>query len=670
MLKKLFDNRFLAGLMLAVLLLNLVFLFWYIFVGYQNHFHSDSAAKVLLAREIYDSGHFFPPEWWYTNSDLWVLFGHVWVLPLLAFLPAGFTAHAISGAIFAVLILYGVWLVSGLGDLPVWRRLLVVAVFAAGVEANMVENLFGQVSYGPIVFSCLCLLFFASKQLVAEGRQKWLWTILLIVLLTLVWWTNPRRAVITYQLPLLGGLVWLAWSAEAAERRKLLALMGFSFVGVLFGILLHVITIENVLNAQAASNVRWVGLEVLPRNIALTLRGLLVHINGYLIANASLFSTEGLLSGMRFVAAWLAILMTPVAIKRAMQGACMGYKLLALFAAFSLLATFFLHATTSLLVLENTIASSRYLVPGIVLCLIVLLMSSPAPARPPVQALALVFVSFVFIIAAPAAYQQPGSVSVFFKQPVENEKQQLIRVLGEKGLQYGYASYWNAGAMTVLSDEKVRIRQILISFGIPVPHQTLGSPRWYKASAWTGKTFLLLQENEVALMDWQKMARLGLVPQEQFTSGRFSIFVFADNIARHLPGWDRRYETPAVFSASNAPSQTGRLVAEGDAAILVAEKGESGALMYGPYVDVEPGQYRVTFDVYAEHHPEGAVRLDIAAAPDQKLYGEKTLNDSSGQQIIDFSLDSTRTMEFRVWALGRSRVTVKAVSIVRLPAEN
>ena len=97
------------GISLALLFLacNLLLLCWYLFVGYKAGFHSDSAVKVLLAREIVETGQYFPHDWNYVNGDLFVLFGHTFIIPLLAFIPAGYLSHAISGLISAVLILSG-----------------------------------------------------------------------------------------------------------------------------------------------------------------------------------------------------------------------------------------------------------------------------------------------------------------------------------------------------------------------------------------------------------------------------------------------------------------------------------------------------------------------------------------------------------------------------------
>ena len=126
-------KKLLTGAAIILLMVNIVFMLGYIFIWYQNYFHSDSAAKVLLANEILDTGYFFPPDWNYVNSDLFVLFGHVFIIPFLSHIPAGYTAHAISGSIFAGLILYGVWLVSSIGNIQVGQRLAAVAVIASGM---------------------------------------------------------------------------------------------------------------------------------------------------------------------------------------------------------------------------------------------------------------------------------------------------------------------------------------------------------------------------------------------------------------------------------------------------------------------------------------------------------------------------------------------------------
>lgn len=669
---KLNVDKFLTVLMLLLVTVNVIFLCGYVFGDYRNYFHSDSAAKVLIAREIFDTGNFFPKDWNYVNGDLFVIFGHLFVIPLLAFMPAGFTAHSISGVIFAVLILHGIWLITSLANLPTWRRLAVVAVVASGISGFMAENLFGQVSYGVVIFFCCYLVYISSNYIFSEGAQQQKWAVLFVGLVLLVYWANPKRAIVTYSLPLIGSLAWLIFLSDAPDRRKLFILIGLSLVGAAGGSILHATTIAGVNNILGAANARWLSYELVLRNITLTLKGVYAQLGGLPLADASLFSRDGLYAGMRFGVASLAIFLTPIALRRAVNNGNKGLQLLALFAAFSLLLALLLQITTSIPDMSDPIQSSRYLVPGVMLCLIVLLMAEMKWSRPPILLMMVTAVTVALVSSAYSTYRlstlnsekilaQPGQVNP--------DREKLIALLAEKNLQYGYATYWNAGVLSVISNEKSRVRQIQIQNGLPMPMRHLSSNRWYQSSSWQGRTFLLLQENEATLVDWKKMAQLGMTPVAQYKSSGFLIFVFEENIARFLPGWDTRFEESTKFLPfEGVLSQVGRLVKSdtGSGYILVAEKGESGALHYGPYVDVEPGRYRVTFDVQAEQSTSAAVRIDVAAAPDQKIYGETVLTESKEPQKIEFTLENPRTLEFRVWALGVERVVFKGATIERI----
>jgi hypothetical protein len=80
---------------------------------------------------------------------------------------------------------------------------------------------------------------------------------------------------------------------------------------------------------------------------------------------------------------------------------------------------------------------------------------------------------------------------------------------------------------------------------------------------------------------------------------------------------------------------------------------------------VEPGSYTVSFDVAVESSTNAAARLDIAAAPQQKLLAEAVLTDNSSPRQLTFTLDRLATLEFRVWSLGHARVVFRGVSLVR-----
>lgn len=663
---------------MSLLFMNVSALLWYVFFGYQSYFHSDSATKVLLAREIYDTGSFFPKDWIYGNGDLFVIFGHIFIVPLLAFMPAGFMAHAISSVIFSGMILYGIWLISDISSIDTWRRIVVIAVFATGISSNMVENLYGQVSYGIAVFFCIYIIFFAVKYLNTYGKQQLIWAALLVVFILFAYWGNPKRAAVIYGLPFIGALVWMALAASRIhQRRSLLILITLSVAGAVIGSILHAVTIVELNNSLGAANARWLSFDLLLRNVTLSLKGILSLMGGMPLANEPLFTGAGLYAGIRFIVAIMVIVMIPIAIKRSVLGSNDELKILALFAAFSMTISLFFQITTSIPDMNDPLSSARYLVPSMTLCLIVLLIAPIEWSRPPLW---MISIAVITVILASSSYYSYGLSALQSRQIfcgidlMDSAKRDLIKLFAKHDLRYGYAFYWNAGALSVLSNETVKIRQILAGEGgLPVPFRWLGSNAWYRPAAYNGKTFLMLHNQEISQFDWKKMADLGLIPIEKYSSHGFTIFVFPENIARYLPGWDtildKRYQESKTFTPiKGALSIIGHRTKteDGLADILIAEKGESGALHYGPYVDVEPGRYRVTFDVYSDHNSSGVVKLDVAASPGQKIYGEKLLTESNGSQYIEFMLDKSRTLEFRVWALGTERVTFRGVTIQRI----
>lgn len=653
-----------------LLMVNILFMLDYIFIGYQNYFHSDSAAKVLLAKEIFDTGYFFPPDWNYVNSDLFVLFGHVFIIPLLTFMPAGFTAHAISGSVFAGLILWGVWLVSSIGNIPLWQRLAAVAVIASGISGFMTENLLGQVSYGAVFFFCLYIVYFSDKILSTQGKWRVFWSILLIIILALAYWANPKRAFVTYGLPLFLALGWMVFVNNRKDGRIYLLLLIVALLGAALGSLLHIQTIKEVNNHLGAGNARWLPIEGVLTNIGLTFKGLFAQLGGLLPANVSLFTLVGLYAGFRFVVATTALIVVPIALKRTIDQGTGRIKLFTLFSIFAFGLLMFMQITTTIPDMSDPIQSSRYLVPGLLLGILIMTMHPVQWShQPSLFTMSVVLVTFTFVTSGYHTYRLSTINSQHLGQPLQinTDRLEMVDFLRKNNLKYGYASYWNAGSLTVLSDGEVKIRQIVLNNGMPTPMRHLSSNRWYRQSTWQGKSFLMLHQSETPHLDIKKLVRLGLQSIEKINYKEFSIYVFPENIATKLPNWDTRYEEPAVFVANaDTPSQMGRLVDANGTKVLIAEKGESGALHFGPYVNVEPGRYRITFDVLTPYNQAATVRLDVAAAPDQKIFGEISLTESNKPQVIDFTLDELRTIEFRVWALGVEKVTFKSVAIQRL----
>jgi hypothetical protein len=663
----------LKGSLVAIFIINLGLLSCYVFFGYQPYFHSDSAAKVLLAREIYNSGEFFPRDWNYVNNDLLIIFGHLAIIPLLNVLPAGYTVHSLSGLVSASIILCGIWFLLKSAQVFTLRILSVLTVFSAGISGFFAENLFGQVSYGPVFLICCVVLFLTNRVLTARDTSNIGWTIVLSIVIFLAFWSNPKRALINYELPFIASLTWIFLIESGITRKKYLNLVLMSLVGVVAGSLAHICTLTETINVPGAADARWLSIDQVPRNIILTVKGIYGQLGGILFADSELFSVMGLSAALRFILATAILIMMPLSIRSAVRLENMAMKNIALFGAFSFSLMIFFQILTTIPDQTNPVQSSRYLLPSVALCLIVLLTSPINWSKRPLWSAIIIFIIVVFSSTGFSNFNRSGLSSEPFQvapKQLSLEREALLNILSENDLHYGYASYWNAGVLSVLSDEKVRVRQIFFDRGLPMPMRHLSSNAWYRPSAWKGPTFILLHSSEKSYVDFERLSELGLAPVREINLDDFSIYVFDVNISKYIPGWHSAIEEPLRFIPSEqSPSAVGEFFAsdQGSRSVLVAEKGQSGALYYGPYIDVDRGNYRATFDVTAPYDADGVVRLDVSSSPDQNILGELNLSYSNGLQVIEFSLSRRSTLEFRVWALGKQRVSFFGVTIERIP---
>lgn len=131
-------------------------------------------------------------------------------------------------------------------------------------------------------------------------------------------------------------------------------------------------------------------------------------------------------------------------------------------------------------------------------------------------------------------------------------------------------------------------------------------------------------------------------------------------------------QTPLhIFLAkTDSPHQVGKY---SDAEKLIrATPGEVGAVVFGPYVNLEPGRYSATFDVTATAPtsgvPLGAVDVNAvsAANPDNKPVITQSLNSlpSSQKPAVEFSVSSRdEKYEFRVWSSGVGVVEYRGVEV-------
>jgi len=104
---------------------------------------------------------------------------------------------------------------------------------------------------------------------------------------------------------------------------------------------------------------------------------------------------------------------------------------------------------------------------------------------------------------------------------------------------------------------------------------------------------------------------------------------------------------------------------------MVARKNDTGALVFGPYLELEQGQYQVTFSVSTDGGQDEIIgKVDVNAfsdaRPDNPVVEKELRRAKKDQNItLDFSGVPGKKYEFRVWANGNGSLSVKNITLDR-----
>jgi len=663
-------------LLLALICFNLACLAYYLFYGYQFRFHSDSAVANLLAQEMHDSGQYFPDDWNYVFGDLWVLSTHTWVALLLPLFPNGFALHgagAVIGCLITGIVTWGTCTILGAS---LRMRLAALALLSAGFTPSMSEHIYGQQAYGTSYYLSCAMLVCGWKFLHAANAVRWRWAAALAAMSVLVIWPNPQRGLVYFLFPLAAGVV----AAYATGRRNALpgtpplarigALAALAVAGIVAGFLLHRSTLAHSAGMAPSFTVAWTDFPTMVANVMRTVHGLVGTLGGVPVPGTPVASAMGLVSAVKFVAGLALVALLPLAVSRLLRSRHPGRAFVAAAAAASFGASFFLFTTSTLALAGPDEELVRYMVPGAMLAVLALVAwlvdradSGPGPvARTAGLAaigLAMLSAPLAFGVADLAAIQRAGGIEQ------ANHRVRLARFLEAQGLRYGYATFWNAGQLTVLSNSAVKVRQVQFANGLPLPMRHLSSNRWYRSSAWQGPSFILLADGEAPSLDLQRMSELSGQPVKRLAFEGYQVLVFDHNIADDFADWSDEIVKPLQYRPTSASLHPiGQFVPE--QRVLTANKGEAGALHYGPYRRLPAGRYRVSFDLAVDDATaEDVGSVDVTGDGGKQVFAKKAIGQAGRQQIVlPVILDKAATgVEFRVFSAGTARLTLMNIEL-------
>lgn len=522
-----------------IFLLTYASLIYFIFHTYINLFNSDSAAKILLADGILNTPGFYK-SWMSVNNDLWIFSTHLFVMPFLLFMKTGYTAYACGATLFTIFFISGAWLLLSKTQGKLNEKLIALSILLSGISYSTAEHLFGQFSYGVglalgisfyLIYFCLCYLSDSIRIL-----NMFFYAFIIGSIFFLTFAGNPHRATIYYLTPLLIAIAtnipkrnFVSFLYDHKPVREL-ALIFVMLTSSAMGWIAHKYLMNYLQVDLGVSEMKWVNFPQIFSNFALFIQSIFEILGGNLPAGEKVKGIPGIYAATKFFVVFLILFLLVKIFKPIFKN---GNK----FLRFTLIFFYSNAAFVSFILITTTLSGvERYLIPSFI-SILALLLSNCGLVKSNCLIHLRNIVILVFLCSSLKIYLDDSISTAQKIRSHDINLVELVSYLNKNDLNYGYASFYNANAATVLSDGEVVIRHIIINKGVPKPYRWLSSDLWYLPDAHKGKTFLALTNDESRLINWNLLRSYGIAPEKELHYKNFDIYVFNENLSKTPSLW-------------------------------------------------------------------------------------------------------------------------------------
>ncbi len=522
-----FLSRYSWAILMSV---SIVLIGYYILFPSRNVFHSDTTDTLMWAAASYEGGSLFNPDFNY--ACLLPFSTSLIMTALIPIFGVSMTTHVLGMLIF-FLIMTGalIWMCRKMKWSWGWTSVMVFTVLMMLSGSEKIREIFwGHTIYYSLgvmfIFVGLALVFWYMDLSEKRNRSRRTLAAVLIGLWFVLTCTNQLIAIVIFALPVIAAVFCERYFDTGSEllgqknRRtvRLLILMCVCMVG---GYLL-----TNVL------------------------------ANGIVARYETAFSTyssmnEWLTNLMKFPEQWISLLGVSVAAYEPFMSANSIVALLTLISAVVILVLPLVGLCNYNKIrdakLRILILTYWFMTLLIMLGYTCGMLSNAGWRLSPIAAMAVV-VSVAVLRWAVSQISMQRIVSVLMvpvfmvcmfngamiaKMPKNEYKNsvlyQLADVLMENDLNYGYATFWRANSITVISDSKVKCRNVTIDEHVIEPYLYQTSNSWYKAQPDQEKYFLLMSDVEKLYLESANSPVASMPHEELFEQGYY-IWIFNENI--------------------------------------------------------------------------------------------------------------------------------------------
>lgn len=514
---------------------------FYLLVTYRALFHSDSAMKLLLGEEMARKFALFPRDWNYVN-DIPTVFPTLLAAPLSLLFAPSFPLHALVDLMAAACVLYSGWFASREAGIDGPLRLLVPTALATGLSSPFSEAVFGQSAYSGPVFVLLMLAGWTCRHLalqprVADAARRRARIGIAVVVAAGV--AGGPRGIATYSAPMLlalAGFHFFAAPDGDVWRRRIRNLGVVVLAATVLGGLIFLLLVSQVAYHSGAASQAFANDDQVLHNMQVFVSNWLVLFDASAPPGSPFGGLWAAVYVSRLCVAAAVFALPLVLVMRLTELASPALRFLALL-------HLSLVVTTGYVLIFSTIqgqtGSPRYLVPCVATGLLATACWLREVGR--VRKVDTAWLGFAMIAAllTLAPLYLVGKAFLDWRNPGaglrRNPHADVAEALRNAGLKRGYATYWNAGVMTVLSGGDVRVAPLVFSPGsLPAPFHHLSSESWYAPDGIGGRSFLLFDGGEGSQLNRPTLQKLAGDPEETLQVGDYEILVYPFDVGERI----------------------------------------------------------------------------------------------------------------------------------------
>jgi hypothetical protein len=547
--------------------------------SFTAHLHPDDTTIVLLADKALHAKSPVATDWYYANREIWAIGPH-----LLALLPVAIAGVSKAALWISLVIGFAFQLVVLAASYQRLARERWLAVFATIVTSiawshDHIDLEYVQLAYG--FGTCLYLLAFTSFASVgadgARSRDLVLGASLVAILAT----SSPTRTLVFLVVPL---LVASAWPWRQVSRRARAMIACGALAGWVVAFALYKLVLVRVVTFSYPGGYATLTLADVDR-IVINLRSLPAGMIALCGGDGSFLRA---VPGLAVLAGALVLVAHELFASRAFTARRFTSAVVLVQLGVVLVALVF-----------GTLASNsvRYLIPSLLLLVglaVLIAVDAIRGVQSWLRRLAvawLIAVPLAALAAVPDARPQPPDPQT---RPDASAIAPVADALEQRGLHRGFAANLVANLLTVESSGDVMACPILLWHAI-IPQRWLTSTSCFDRAMLPARFFVVAGRSEI---EREAIHNTLGEPLERFAAGpTYDVYIFAaadiDPAWLDLPIRDGRDAVfPLRIEANNLQLLHDKAALDHD---QLVSTGDDGIMVYGPYMSLPRGRYRVTW---------------------------------------------------------------------------